>query len=110
MERRRTTPRAYFRDSTTLGKFEGLSQVFGDMPMVTYRTPPGGGIAVLMNSAVRGVRSIGGGSAPTCWAAVWVYGQKADGNDLTASLRPKDIAGIEVYLNNQTTPVQYGGG
>lgn len=126
LERKRTNYRGYFRDSTTLGRSNDLSGMFIDMPSVSYYTPIGGGIDLIMTSSIKGLSSINQPLATRCHASIWVdrvqvresrpvvgsgFGRPLqDEGTILATLRPQDIAAIEVYLSSDATPPQFGGG
>jgi carboxypeptidase family protein len=119
LERKRTSGHAYFRDSTTLGKWNELSGMFADIPSAWWRDIPGG-VGVQMRSG--SAKSISSGGPTACFAVIWIDGVRVPGQragdpssdpaDVAAMLgrlRPQDIAAMEVYPKNVDTPVEFGG-
>jgi hypothetical protein len=107
IERRRSSVRGYFRDSSTIGNHNELAGVFGDMPTVTFRNPRGGGLQVMMRAPAGSTLSSNG----NCAATIWLDRVKVLAGTASplATMRPEDIAAIEVYPTLADTPFEFGG-
>ena len=91
-EDRRRTGLGYYRDSVQLALMTTWSAVFNGMTSVTIHSA-GSSFSRINIGPSRGI-------LPPCRAQVWVDRTRMDETDL-ASLRPSDIAAIEVYRPGQ---------
>lgn len=93
---RRRVGIGYFRDSLQLGKYLSLEGVFATMASVRTERQYGGPLAITIGgSRARGVRQSSG-----CHAVIIIDRVRSDAEHL-ASLKPQDLAGLEVYRANE---------
>lgn len=92
---RRKRGSGYFRDSTQIGKSLSLEGVFATMASVQTQRFGGQLVVTIGGSRARGTRRTEG-----CKAWVFIDGQASDFERLN-SINTKEIAGMEVYRNNE---------
>jgi hypothetical protein len=86
----------YYRDSTQVGKYLSLEGVFSTMPSVMTQRPRGLPLAITIGgSRSRGINTYSG-----CVALVFIDRMRTDAEHLN-SLKPSDLAGIEVYRTGE---------
>ena len=94
IDERRKLGLGYFRDSMDIGKHATLGSVFNEFPSV-HTTKGGTGVGIPPVTLAGG-----------CLANVWLDGVRSNFL-LLSDLAPQDVAAIEVYPRQLTTPSEF---
>jgi hypothetical protein len=97
-EHRRKGGWGSFRDSTVISKRGTLSAVFAEVPSVTVRTARGAGGPHIY---------LPGTAGRSCLAVMYVDHVKQPDHSILLTLRPDDIAAIEVYARRTLVPAEF---